>query len=301
MDASYVPYQEGSLSPDNRRSDWDLAIGLQKVDGLTPSKYLHEVKEENISGKTSYVEVEDKLLAYYAAHSEVTIEERQCDLVSTRIAKLLSAPDFSLHPAFLRAIHGVLFQGIYLSNGLGRDHPFAGIWRTVAITKSEPILGGASVSYGSPYAIVDMLDYDFAKERGKRYTQMTEMQKIQSLAQFCSDIWQVHPFMEGNTRATAVFMEKYLRATGWDVNNDFFKDNAAYFRNALVLANYSNMREGISENPNYINAFFSKLLFDKDAKLPILRPSFARSVSMQYATPSLDIDQLLKLEDEPEL
>ena len=31
---------------------------------------------------------------------------------------------------------------------------------------------------------------------------------VKHLAKFASDIWQIHPFCEGNTRATAVFMIK---------------------------------------------------------------------------------------------
>ncbi len=40
---------------------------------------------------------------------------------------------------------------------------------------------------------------------------------VRHLAKFASDIWQIHPFCEGNTRATAVFMIKYMKAFGFRI------------------------------------------------------------------------------------
>ena len=47
------------------------------------------------------------------------------------------------------------------------------------------------------------------------------------LAKFASDIWQIHPFCEGNTRATAVFMIKYMKTLGFEVNIDAFEKRSA--------------------------------------------------------------------------
>lgn len=48
-----------------------------------------------------------------------------------------------------------------------------------------------------------------------------------------------HPFREGNTRATAVFIIKYLKTLGFEVSNEAFAEHSWYFRNALVRANYN--------------------------------------------------------------
>ena len=63
---------------------------------------------------------------------------------------------------------------------------------------------------------------------------------------------------EGNTRTTAVFFIKYLRTLGFDVTNDIFAENAWYFRNALVRANYNDLK-------NHIDSF--ELLF-LDIEMP---------------------------------
>ena len=84
---------------------------------------------------------------------------------------------------------------------------------------------------------------------------------VKHLAKFTSDIWQVHPFAEGNTRATAVFMIKYMRTFGLQVENEAFKTHSWYFRNALVRANYNDWNNGIYATNKYIEQFFSNLVF----------------------------------------
>lgn len=56
-------------------------------------------------------------------------------------------------------------------------------------------------------------------------------------------MWQIHVFGEGNTRTTAVFLIKYLHTLGFDVTNSTFAENAWYFRNALVRANYNDLKK----------------------------------------------------------
>ena len=49
---------------------------------------------------------------------------------------------------------------------------------------------------------------------------------LNNITKFSSNIWQVHPFQEGNTRTTAIFIQKYLISMGFKVNNELFKDNS---------------------------------------------------------------------------
>ena len=44
---------------------------------------------------------------------------------------------------------------------------------------------------------------------------------------------------------------KYLRTLGLSATNDIFAENAWYFRNALVRANYTNLQKGIHETTEY--------------------------------------------------
>ncbi len=90
---------------------------------------------------------------------------------------------------------------------------------------------------------------------------------IKHLEKFASDIWQIHPFGEGNTRATAVFMIKYMKTFGFSVNNDAFEKNSWYFRNALVRANYNNLQKGVHSTTKFLELFFSNLLLDTHYEL----------------------------------
>ena len=84
------------------------------------------------------------------------------------------------------------------------------------------------------------------------------------MAVFVSRLWQIHIFSEGNTRATAVFFIKYLRTLGFDVTNDIFAENAWYFRNALVRANYTNLKKGVHETTEYLELFLRNLLLGEN-------------------------------------
>ena len=90
---------------------------------------------------------------------------------------------------------------------------------------------------------------------------------IHHLAVFVSRLWQIHIFGEGNTRTTAVFFIKYLRTLGFSATNDIFAENAWYFRNALVRANYTNLRKGIHETTEYLEAFLRNLLLNEKNEL----------------------------------
>ena len=54
---------------------------------------------------------------------------------------------------------------------------------------------------------------------------------------------------------------------GFNVNNELFKDNSLYFRNALVRANYINYNKDIKEDKSYLVMFFENLLLGKDNEL----------------------------------
>lgn len=132
---SYILQSEPSMQEKGKL--WQTAIGLQQVDGLTPSKYLYETAKRNIDGE--------------------------------------------------------------------------------------------SVFYANADMIYQTLDYDFSQEKAFDYSKLTMQEKIKHLARFIANIWQIHPFGEGNTRTTAVFTIKYLNSLGFKVNNEPFEKHSWYF------------------------------------------------------------------------
>ncbi len=240
---------------------WNTGIGLNKVDNLNPSKYLIELSQKNIKGELKYNEVEKLLTTYYEnadVNNTKVQQEKECDLVSLRIAKLLEDKSFGFSPITLKNIHRYLFKDIY---------DFAGNYREYNITKKEEILNGDTVKYVNYQDIESYLEYDFKEEKEFDYSKLNKEEIIKHIAKFTSSIWQVHPFGEGNTRTTAVFIEKYLNNMGFNVNNDMFKECSLYFRNALVRSNYGNIPKGIFPTTSYLIMFFENLLEDKSSTL----------------------------------
>ena len=246
---------QGEPGRKERAENWQVAIGLQAVDGLKPSRYLLQTAQDHIEERIGIDEVDRRIAAYYQTeqgrHEEAGTDE--ADGVSARIARLLAEDAFTFSPAMLAAIHRRLFEGILLR---------AGRYRQNNIKKKEWVLDGASVLYSSCDMIAATLDYDFEQERLFSYKGIDLPRVVRRISNFVSGIWQIHPFSEGNTRTTAVFTIKYLRQLGYRVNNDPFKEHSWYFRNALVRANYKNAMKGINYSPVYLERFFRNLLLD---------------------------------------
>ena len=237
---------------------WSTAIGLQAVDGLKPSKYLIDTAIQNIEGKITMKEAQSLIDSYYEERPvHLSDDERteEADKVSSRIAEILSETAFSFSPNEYISIHRKLFQGIYKHAGKIRDYN---------ITKKEWVLDGATVMYGSASELRVTLEYDFSQEKDFSYKGLSMDEIIHHLAVFVSRLWQIHIFGEGNTRTTAVFFIKYLRTLGFSATNDIFAENAWYFRNALVRANYTNLQKGIYETTEYLEAFLRNLLLNEE-------------------------------------
>lgn len=233
---------------------WKTAIGLQKVDGLTPSDYLVETAKKNIEGEITLDESRRLIEGYYKSRpvkSEKPDRVKEADFVSQHIAEILAEPTFSLTPASYVAIHRKLFRGVFSHAGKLRDYN---------ITKPEWVLDEDTVRYESADVIAATLEYEFEKERRFDYRGLAPQETVAHLVRFIGDVWQIHAFGEGNTRTTSTFAIKYLRHLGFDVANDVFADNAWYFRNALVRANYVNLPRGIHPTPVYLERFFANLL-----------------------------------------
>lgn len=123
------------------------------------------------------------------------------------------------------------------------------------------------VLYGSASELRATLDYDFSEEKKFSYKNLSMEEITHHLAVFVSRLWQIHVFGEGNTRTTAVFFIKYLRTLGFDATNDIFAENAWYFRNALVRANYNDLKNGVHETTEHLELFLRNLLLDEKNEL----------------------------------
>ena len=246
--------RQGEPSQAVRADNWQVAIGLQAVDGLKPSAYLLETAKEHIEGRIGIDEAQRRIRSYYEERGgrEESGDSEEADTVSSRIAEILGERTFSFSPVQLQIIHRRLFDQLLLH---------AGKYRTYNITKREWVLKGDTVYYSSCDSVADTLKYDFDQERDFSYAGLSNKDIVRHTAKFVSGIWQIHPFGEGNTRTTAVFTIQYLRSMGYEVNNEPFKKHSWYFRNALVRANYEDVKQDVSPTTLFLERFFENLLF----------------------------------------
>ena len=254
---------ERAKEPHTRQkaSDWRTAIGLQDVDGLKVSDYLKQTAAKHIEGDITIDEARDMIRDYYVSkdsHDRPDEETEEADKVSANMAKLLNEKSFSFTAGEFLSIHRHLFEGVF---------KHAGEIRPYDITKKEWVLRGDTVLYGRADDILMALEYDIKQEREFEYKALSTDEMIEHICHFVSLLWQNHPFREGNTRTTAVFIIKYLRSCGFNVNNDLFADNSWYFRNALVRANYRNMAKGIDPDVSFLKLFFRNLLLGEHNEL----------------------------------
>lgn len=247
-----ISYERIRESSDRKykTSIWDAAIGLQAVDGLKASKYLRNLAEDNISGRKSYDEISRELKKEYGTNKS---KQHEADTVALRIAILLEQSEFFMSADLLLSIHEYLFNDV-LDNGL------VGRFRDYNIRKREPILLGDSVKYTDHLRIMSRLKNLLEEEKQYKYSMPMTNKDIEHLSGFTSKIWQTHPFGEGNTRTTAVFIELYLKLMGYDVNNKPFRNNSDYFRNALVRSCYSSDTYSVNPSNQYLNLFYENLL-----------------------------------------
>lgn len=115
---------ERSLDSATKRAYWNLAMGLQQVDGLTPSAYLRKLADGHVAGKYTLADTAAMLRAYYAEKDSAPkmvggalsasdgLGEKEADFVSQRIVELLAEQLFVFAPFMLARIHARLFDGL---------------------------------------------------------------------------------------------------------------------------------------------------------------------------------------------
>mgnify|MGYP000001131595 FL=1 len=256
---AYIRLGEPKLK--KKAAAWQTAIGLQAVDGLSVSDYLLKTAKENIEEKITDKEANAQISNYYEERSDrhaIETGTKEADIVAGRIASLLAEKTFSFTPAFWMSVHRYLFKDVFMH---------AGKIRTYNIYKNEWVLNGKSVLYASYDSIPITMEYDFKTEATFSYKNLSKDAINRHLAQFTCDIWQIHPFGEGNTRSTAVFLIKYLSSLGYSINQECFAKKSWYFRNALVRANYNNLPNDIHATTLYLERFFENLLFGGNNEL----------------------------------
>ena len=155
------------------------------------------------------------------------LDKAESDLIPLRIQKIKTS-DFQISTIFdCLVIHKNLFFKLF---------DWAGQLRTIDIYKGEPLLDGHSVDYVYSSYLKEALQELEKEFEATKWEELNPEEKLEKVCYFVSEFWHIHPFREGNTRTTAVFLYFLLKKVGLHVNLDFLNKNGKYFRNSLVLS-----------------------------------------------------------------
>lgn len=143
---------------------------------------------------------------------------------------------------YLKLLHKYIFGDIY---------EWAGTFRTIPMVKEERVLGGDTVRYSHPNNIEKDLFEAIRKLHGIEWSVLSIEETAKEFSTRIAEIWQVHPFREGNTRTTITFATQFAFHHGFTMDKNLLKESAGYVRDALVKAS-----DGQYSEYNYLERIF---------------------------------------------
>lgn len=128
---------------------------------------------------------------------------------------------------YLKNIHKYILEDVY---------DWAGEFRTVPMVKPEVILGGDTVRYSQPKEIQNKAE-EYINEINRINWNAKELQdKAMTFSKLIANLWQVHPFRDGNTRTIITYAFRFAEEHGFKMNRKLLLNNFEYVRGALVKA-----------------------------------------------------------------
>lgn len=174
--------------------------------------------------------IKDEMLSGLVASAENKI-------TATKIAGYLMqclAKDPAVTPkdgynlAHLQHIHQHIFGTLYPT--------MAGQLRVNKISKSEPLLCNQSVVYSLPNEIQRQGEAAISQFVETNYGTLQNAGEIQAFSKNFAEVWKVHPFREGNTRAITLFASQFAMEKGMPFSAGLITKDTEDFRDSLVLA-----------------------------------------------------------------
>jgi cell filamentation protein len=106
----------------------------------------------------------------------------------------------------------------------------------IGLVKGERVLGGDTVRYSEPDNIENDCNRILTKLNQTDWAVLNIDETADLFSKLIAELWQVHPFREGNTRAVVTFATQFAEAHGFTRDKILLKESAAYVRDALVKA-----------------------------------------------------------------
>lgn len=128
---------------------------------------------------------------------------------------------------YIKNIHKYILDDIY---------DWAGEFRTVPMVKPEDILGGDTVRYAYPKEIEPKAKECLNELNRVNWNAKSLDDKAMNFTKLIAELWQVHPFRDGNTRTIVTYAFRFAEEHGFRMDRKLLLDNFAYVRKSLVKA-----------------------------------------------------------------
>lgn len=150
-------------------------------------------------------------------------------------------------------------------NIFGQIYDWAGEFRSIQMIKPEDVLGGDTVRYAYPKEIKKQLAASMKEITKLKPNDDNKRDIVFRMVRIIAQIWQIHPFREGNTRSVIVFAVLLAKSLGFDVDHELFQKHSTYVRSALVWAS-----QGIYSKFEYLERiFFDAILHDEYVEVDV--------------------------------
>lgn len=147
----------------------------------------------------------------------------------------------------------------------GQIYDWAGEFRSIQMIKPEDVLGGDTVHYAYPKEIKKQLAASMKELSKLKLNDENNRDVVFRMVRIIAQIWQTHPFREGNTRSIIVFAVLFAKSLGFDVEHELFQKHSTYVRSALVWAS-----QGIYSKYEYLERiFFDAILHEERNEIDV--------------------------------
>lgn len=138
------------------------------------------------------------------------LNDAEKDITFTKFLNIEKTFKTSFDAEYLKSIHKHIFEDIF---------EWAGSFRTVPIYKEEVVIPGLSLNYTPPEEIENRLSSVLSKMNSFNWNEIQSLdEKSKLFSDYLTQIWAIHPFRDGNTRATLTFANQFAKEHGFPID-----------------------------------------------------------------------------------
>ena len=169
------------------------------------SSYNYDIGE-GLPNYDPYVYPNGTLQNKFCIESYAKLREMECERLKDKVITPEFVRSRQLDIDLLKAIHKYIFDEFY---------DWAGQFRIITLHKQEEFfIPGLSIEYATPDKLVPEIKKSICRLNAVRWSELSEDDLAKELAMRTAEIWKIHPFRDGNTRAILGFIKVFAMEHG---------------------------------------------------------------------------------------